>query len=98
MRRIPKIGDGVAFVDVDGKTHEARITAIHPAERSKGKWRGEDDWDADADVTISPERVDLVYAPDVGTLDPATAREKFSVRHKDDQTADERGRLGNYWQ
>lgn len=104
---MPTIGQKVTFYDASGKGHEARITAIHPAEKGRGVWYGNDGpddepgtkakCDESAVFELAPERVDLRYAPAEGPLDDATALEKFSVRHKSRQTPSQNGVLGNYW-
>jgi hypothetical protein len=94
----PKIGQSVTFVDTAGKPHLAVITAVHPAEKGRGAWDGDDGPDEkdhgkiakfreNDEFELAPDRVDLRYMP--GNQDEfadAIALEKFSVLHKAKQT------------
>jgi len=71
-----KVGQSCVFVDQNGETRPAKITAVYEPEVS-------------GIVEIVGERVDLIYAPSgVAELHPDTALDKYSALHKSQQTSD----------
>jgi hypothetical protein len=92
----PKVGQTVIFVDTGGKPHLAVVTAVHPAQKGRGVWDGDDGPDEkdhgkiaklrNDEFELTPDRVDLAYMPgNQETFAEKIALEKFSVVHRGSQ-------------